>query len=343
MLKNLFSFISKPSHKQPSLTTGTFVGNSFHSNQQLSNVEIAFLSLLEGKRANDPTVLGWWCSFNNIDRSRTISKLRTNNYLTLADYKFSIRKATIPKLKDFLQKHELPTKGKKDELVIRIIDNTSPDECARYFTDFYWALTSQAVELLHTQELKAHEEYSKDIALIRKGDYETLKRKLYPNRNEHWGTEDTFYGTIDFLMKHGFEGFGLSEDVRRNISSYVAARAVNYNSRGYSTCITDIFSYLMSVNVEINSLKLPDSLSKYIEENEIEVDDEIYDIYVRFIIYRARSIAELNNYKRLGYKKLSIDSAACQECGRSTKAKRYNINEAPLLPLNWNCGCMYLL
>jgi hypothetical protein len=325
------------------MLTDAFVVKTAHSNQQLGNLEIALLSMLEGKRANDSSVLGWWCSFNNIDRSRTISKLQTNNYLTLANYKFSISKATITNLKNFLQKHGLSTKGKKEELVTRIIDNTTPDECARYFTDSYWALTSKAVELLHAEEIKAQEEYRRNIALIRKGDYEAFKRVLYPNRNQHWGTEDTFSETIEYVMKHGFEGIGLSEEVRRYASSFIAARAVNYNSRGHSTCIDDIFNYFTSVNIEVSSLMLPDSLIKYINENEIEDIDQIYGIYIGFTINRARSIAELNNYKRLGYKKLRIDAAACQECKRSRTGKVYNIAEAPLLPLNWNCGCIYLL
>jgi hypothetical protein len=343
MLKKLFSLISNPTGTRSNKLPEISLGYTPRANQQLNNLEIAFLSLLEGKRANDPSVLGWWCAFNNIDRNRTISKLRANNYLSLADYKFNIRKATIPTLKEFLKLHGLSMKGKKDELAARIIDNIAQDECARYFTESYWALTQEAAELLRAEELKAQEEYSKNIALIRRGDYEALRRKLYPNRNEHWGTEDTFCETINFLMQHGFEGFGLSEDIRRNTSSFVAARAVNYNSRGYSLCIDDVLNYLRSVNLDPAVLTLPDSLRQYADESGFESPEEIYNIYTQFIIDRARFVAERNNYKRMGYKKIRIDSAACQECERSKNSKTYNINEAPLLPLKWNCRCIYLL
>jgi hypothetical protein len=314
MLKRFFSFISSSSQVQPSKPTHAFIANIFRSNQRLSDLETELLLMLEGKRANDPSVLGWWCAFNNIDRNRAISKLRANNYLTLADYKFNIKKATIHKLKDFLQKHMLSTKGKKEELVTRIIDNTVSDECARYFTESYWALTSKAIELLHAEEAKVQEEYRKNIAIIRKGDYEALKRILYPNKNQHWGTEDTFTETIEYIMKHGFEGFGLSDEVRKYASSFIAVRAVDYNSRGYSVCTEDVFNYFTSANIEISALTLPDSLVKYVNKNGIDDIDESYGIYIRFVIDRARSIAELNNYKRLGYKKVRIDSIACREC-----------------------------
>jgi hypothetical protein len=343
MLKKLFSFISNRSHKRPNMLTDAFVLKTTHSNQKLSNLETSLLSMLEGKRANDSSVLGWWCSLNNIDRSKTISKLQKNDYLTLADYKFRIRKATIATLKDILQKHELSTRGKKEELIARVIDNIVPYECERCFTESYWALTPKAVDLLHAEEINAQEDYLRNISLIRKGDYEAFKRVLYPNRNQHWGTEDTFSETIEWVMKEGFEGFGLDEEVRRNASSFIAARAVNYNSRGHSSCLDDIFNYFTSANFEISSLKLPDTLMKCINENGIDGDAEIYGIYIGFIINQARSIAELNNYRRLGYKKLRIDSAACQECRRTGKGKIYSIAEVPLLPLSWTCGCIYLL
>lgn len=298
-LKRLFAFIGSPADNRPNKSTRLFFDKTRGSNQQLSNIEISFLKLLEGKRANDSSVLGWWCAFNNIDGPKIINKLCKNNYLTLADYRFNVRKATIPILKEFLKKHGLSVKGKKDDLVNRIIENISEAECSSYFTQSYWALTPKAVEILRAEEIKAEAEYNKNIELIRKGSYDELKRKLYPNNNEHWGTEDTFFDTIDFIMNHGFEEFGLSEDIRRNISSFIAARAIDYSSRGYSACKEDISHCLSSLNIGLGTLMIPPSLVKYTKENEIEDFDEIFNIYIQFIIARARALGELNNYKRL--------------------------------------------
>jgi hypothetical protein len=347
-LKRLFALFGNPGNTTPNKSREAFISKNIGANQQLSNVEIRFLELLEGKRADDSSVLGWWCAFNNIDGHgpKIIDKLSKNNYLTFADYKFNIRKATIPILKDFLRRHKLPVNGKKADLVTRIIENISETDCLSYFNHPYWALTPKAVELLRAEGVKAEAEYSKDIELIRRGSYDELKKKLYPNKNEHWGTEDTFFDTIDFLMKHGFEEFGLSEDVRENISSFVARRAVDYSSRGYSTCKKDISNYLSSLNIELKTLKLPPSLENYTKENEIEDYDEIYNIYIQFIIYRAIAIAELNNYKRLGFKKIKIsvvkDARTCSDC-LSKGNKAYSVTKAPLLPLCWGCRCCYLL
>ncbi len=340
-LKSLLGFISSPSHQQGNKSAEEFAGRPCRSSQRLNDVEIRFLTLLEGKRANDPSVLGWWCALNNIDRAKTINKLYTSNYLTAADYKFRVRKGTVPVLKVFLTRNGLSAKGKKDDLVNRIIENICESKCLEYFTQSYWAFTPKALELLHAEEIKAQEEYRRIVDLIRKGSYDALKSKLYPNKNEHWGTEETFCETTDFLMEHGFEGFGLSEEIRRNVCAFVAARAVDYSSRGYSTCTQDITNYLRSENLGFEALKLPDSLTKYIQENDMGSHDDIYNIYIKFIIDRARAVAELNEYRRLGIKKIRVDALGCRECERSKTDKVYNINEAPLLPHNWNCQCTY--
>jgi hypothetical protein len=332
-LRGFFHFWGSPADNQPNKLTG--------SHRQLSDLEISFLRLLEGKRADDPSVLGWWCAFNSVDGAKTIDKLSKNNYLTLADYRFNVRKATIPILKGFLRSHDLPITGKKPDLVNRIIENTSEADCSSYFKQSYWALTPKALELLRAGEIKAQAEYNKNIELIRSGSYDELKRKLYPNKHEHWEAEETFIDTIDFIMHHGFEEFGLSEDTRRATSSFVAARAVDYSSRGYSTCQEDISRYLRSLGIALETLKPPLSLVNYAKENEIGDFDEIFGIYLQFIIDRARAVAELNNYKRVGIKRLEIDTGACRECGLSKRSKAHDINKAPLLPSSWGCQCSY--
>lgn len=338
ILRRLFSCLSSSFDKD---SDKVCLAKSSSSDHQLNNIEIGFLKLLEGKAANDSSVLGWWCAYNNIDGFKVISKLRKNDYLTLSDYKFNIRKAKIPTLKAFLKMHGLPVKGKKDDLVNRIIENISETDCSSYFNQSYWAFTPKAITLMNEEEIKAEKEHNRNVDLIRRGSYDELKRKMYPNKNEHWGTEDTFYETIDFLMKHGFEEFDLSEDIRRNLSAFIALRAVNYSSRGYSTCIKYITQYLGSLNMELGSLKLPASLEKYMLENEIESKADIFETYIQFIINRARSTAELINYKRLGIKKIKIDSLACPICKQSKSDKVYNINNAPVLPLCLQCQCDY--
>lgn len=329
---------------------GTFVsdlwnklrGDTHRSTPQLSDVQIDFLRRLEGKPANDRSVLGWFCAFNNMDGPATLDRLCAEGYLALADYRFSVQRATVPILKGFLKTHHLSAKGNKQDLVNRIIDNICEAECARHFTQRYWALTPKAVEVLNADDVRAQKEYDQNIDLIRGGRYDELKRRLYPNQNEHWGTEDTFHDTIDFVMKNGFEGFGVIEETRRKLASFVALRSVDYSSRGYSACTVDIVNCLESLAHEVNSFKLPLSLDRYANEKGIETRQEILDVYTRFIVDRARAIAELRNYRRLGIKKVQIDALACDTCGRINSDAVYDIKDAPLLPLNWDCRCCYV-
>jgi hypothetical protein len=343
MLKGFFSSFSRIAKKTHSNNLTAAYAHSSAPDLRLSEVEVTFLSMLEGKRSADTSVMGWWCVQHNIDERRLINKLHSSGYLKLADYRFNIEKAKLPTLKEFLREHNLPTKGKKGELVSRIVENIDEATCLAHFKESYWAFTSKATERLREEEAKAEAEYRANIDLIRRGQLETFKRKMYPNPNEHWGTEDTFCETIDFVMRHGFEDSNLSEEVRRNIASFVAARAVNYNSRGHAGCIEHITNYLESVDFRIDTLKMPDSLVKYAKENEIEEDSEALEIYVNFVIGRSRAEAELRNYKSLGFRKVKIDSAACYACKRSSGKVAYELGTAPILPRGWGCGCIYLL
>jgi len=319
----------------------TRIAKYFGFNTRITDYEIAFLRLIEGKRANDKTTLGWWCAFNNIDRDKTIKKLCKYGYIMLSDYKYNVGKSTIPVLKKALSAHHLSAKGKKAELVQRVLDNISETDCSRLFTQFYYVHTQKALGVIRESNMKAEQEYNERIGLIRCGAYDKLQARLYPNQKEHWGTEDTFLDTLDFVMRHGFEGFGLREDIRKNASAFVALRAVDYSSRDYSTYKDDTISYFRSLGTDYKALKLPDSLLNYAEENEIGDYDDIYDIYCQFVINSSRAIAELNNYKRLGFKKIKIDTVSCHECGRSKNRKTYSINRAPVLPTSWNCTCAY--
>jgi hypothetical protein len=343
LLKKLFGFLNSSSrrHAHGNELTEESAGRTCQWNKQLNDLEIRFLTLLEGKRANDPSVLGWWCAFNHVDGPKTIEKLCTGKYLTVADYRFRLRKATIPVLKAFLKKHGLSAKGNKADLVNRIVENVSESQCLEQFTQSYWAFTPKAVELIRAREIEAEEEHHKIIDLIRNGSYDAVRSKLYPNKSEYWGTEGTLCETIGFLMEHGFEGFGLREDIRRNMSSIVAAQAVDLSSRGHARCTQDISDYLKSVNLEFAALKLPESLMRYIKENSIDSSHDIYEIYIQFIIDRARAVAELKEFRELGIKNVRIDSVACRECGRSRTVRVYSINKAPLLPRSWNCQCSY--
>lgn len=322
---------------------GFKVSDSQAVDDPLQSIEIQLLSMLEGKRSDDPNVLGWWCTFHNLDRTRILAKLQRGGYLAPAGYEVAVRKATVPVLKTFLQAHHLSINGKKDELVKRIVENVNQDECRQYFTTGYWAMTPKAIDLIRLEEAKSQTEHRQNVEFIRAGNYEALKRRIYPNKTEHWGTEDTFHETIEFLMKHAFEGFGLSEDIRREASSVVAARAIDYSVRGYSTCVEEVLSNLREVTLSPESLRLPESLITYANENAIESRSDVLEVYILFIISRARAAAELANYKRLGFKKIKIDSAACNRCRRPAEGRSYRIDEVPLLPLDWNCGCIYLL
>lgn len=132
---------------------------------ELTDKETKLLSMLDGKRADDPSVLAWWCSFAGIDRAKTVAKFRAGGYLTAADYKFRVGKATVPALQDFLKARGLPAGGKKDDLVNRVIENVDEIYCSQHFTTPYWALSPRAVELLDATRAKAADEFNKLIDL----------------------------------------------------------------------------------------------------------------------------------------------------------------------------------
>ena len=62
----IFNFLGNHGDTTPNKAGQVFIGKDIGADQQLSDVEISFLRLLEGKSADDPTVLGWWSALRTL-------------------------------------------------------------------------------------------------------------------------------------------------------------------------------------------------------------------------------------------------------------------------------------
>jgi hypothetical protein len=105
----------------------------------------------------------------------------------------------------------------------------------------------------------------------------------------------------------------------------------------------EIIECLRSASYDPLALTIPDSLKKYANTNSITLREDVLEVYTTFVINKARQTAELNNFRRLGYKTVSVDSVACDECGRKKRQRKYGIDEVPSLPVGWGCACTYSL
>ncbi|WHH58274.1 SAP domain-containing protein [Petroclostridium sp. X23] len=134
----LFSFIKKVD----------FNNNLQPNTSSLSPVEVLFLNYINGRNTQNPNIAGYWTYEYNLNYKKVIDKLINNGYIKESDYKFNISKLKIDELKKMLINRSLKTTGKKAELIKRILDNYSEEECKKLFNQSFFQLTEKAVELL---------------------------------------------------------------------------------------------------------------------------------------------------------------------------------------------------
>lgn len=116
-------------------------------NNPLTNIEKAFLKYIAGRKVNTPNIAGYWSYEYKIDFTYIVSKYLNNNYLYIGSA--DPTKLTTSALKKILQQANLPTVGKKAELIIRV--QTLPT--SSYSTELlYYCLTEKGSNTINAAQ-----------------------------------------------------------------------------------------------------------------------------------------------------------------------------------------------
>lgn len=113
----------------------------------------------------------WWFQYGIRNVGNALKSLEQRGFIQFSTATESIHKLTIPQLKNILEKFDLPTVGKKSDLVDRIQDSLTENDLADSIPDRKYTLTE-----LGRRELEENEYV------------------LYMHRHPRKTTEDTTFG-----------------------------------------------------------------------------------------------------------------------------------------------------
>ena len=123
---------------------------SFGADVTLSPAEILLMKYIDG-RSVQLDVPGYFTHEYKLDYVSAIAKMFGKKYLCFAPIEYSLSKCKVTMLKELLKEYSLNTAGKKDELVLRIIDNIPQEELSKYENQ-YFETTAEGKQLLSDNE-----------------------------------------------------------------------------------------------------------------------------------------------------------------------------------------------
>lgn len=89
--------------------------------------EIRLLSKINNKQ-NLRDIPHYFSTEYNMDYQNVLNRLFASGYLTFSTLEYNVNKLTLPQLKEFLRQQKISTKGKKSDLVARVLGNFTSDE-----------------------------------------------------------------------------------------------------------------------------------------------------------------------------------------------------------------------
>jgi hypothetical protein len=95
---------------------------------ELNETEVLFLKYIVNKPADFSYLPGYWTYTYNLNYQAVLKKLFRGGYVDFAPIEYVLKKQSLATLKDLLKQNNLPLKGKKDELVERILSNIAEDQ-----------------------------------------------------------------------------------------------------------------------------------------------------------------------------------------------------------------------
>lgn len=122
----------------------------------LTEKEIFFLHYLRNRQIEwkiDEPVKRLFDNYQDV-----LSKLYQCNYLKIDDHSYFLEVMSIAQLKKILRNLQLPIAGKKEDLICRIVENTTADERVKICPVLYYVLTSKAIEIDEKYKQIKHDE-----------------------------------------------------------------------------------------------------------------------------------------------------------------------------------------
>lgn len=137
------SYKFRMQHKQKLKNVEVITTNEIDNNIELSPFEIKLLDYINGRSATNIDLPGYFTCEFNLNLNTSINRLTKGGFVILADLDFTLHKAKVNELKNFLEQNKLKKTGTKDILISRIYDNFDKKEITDYFSERYFCVTEK--------------------------------------------------------------------------------------------------------------------------------------------------------------------------------------------------------
>lgn len=241
------SYKFRMQHKQKLKNVEVITTNEIDNNIELSPFEIKLLDYINGRSATSIDLPGYFTSEFNLDLNTSINRLTKGGFVRLADLDFTLHKAKVNELKNFLEQNKLKKTGTKDILISRIYDNFDNKEISDYFSERYFCVTKKGNMIIEQNPhiFFAHNYYNqlgigiKEICEYRKSsnneDYhqdfidlifdrlqnEAKNEQWGPYRNSLYGLSIVFKDWKEYLIQSAFLMFVCYYDFQGILKSFV--------------------------------------------------------------------------------------------------------------------------
>lgn len=175
----LFDFIKKPKKTLDSLPqkeVSLSQGFSAPLERGLSIAETSFLKYLSGHDTDLSTFSQQFKHHYDLDYNKTVDKLLHGGYARIGTAAESLSVNKLPELKSFLSAKGLPVSGKKEDLISRILSQTSDYET--YFPKRIFVLTEKGQDFIQQYEKERintlKNKVTDTISYIRSGHFDSL-------------------------------------------------------------------------------------------------------------------------------------------------------------------------
>ena len=271
--------------------------------------EIMFLEYASGHATDLSTFAKSFYYDYGLDYEKTVNFLLKDNYMRIGSSEESLVVNTILELKNFLKLKQLPVSGKKDDLIQRILTQTTDYDT--YFSKRIFILTEKGQSIINEYEIDKINQQKKEIADI----ISYIKNNQLKKLCSLFDNDDTIIEYVNAINEY------------RNMS--------HDNDRTLAICVVSVM-WQKSFKSGIATLK------------ELGYED-ITESEINTAFSSVHSLKNIANYKECGIKEYSIstcgDNRVCDKCSKHD-GKKYLVSEAVLgktmPPFCDNCRCCML-
>lgn len=291
-------------------------------NINLTDGEIIFLEYIEGHSTDINTYSKKYLYDYDLDYKETVKKLLSLKLICIGTPEQSLSLYKANDLKNYLKSNGLPTSGKKDDLIQRIITQTQ--NYANFFHQRIYSLTEIGRTLISNYEINYIQSLKKSIfdtiTYIRNEDIESIY-KIYETKTPSKNPIALPYD---------------KENIKKDVDAINKYRLLGHDTnRELVTCIVSIMFHKEFYEIV--------DLIKKIGYTDI-TESEIYSVSAS--ISSLKNISEFQEIEVKNYEISTCeDERVCDKCKNMNK-KIYPVSKAKLgvtlPPFCNNCRCIIL-